>query len=175
VDYTLKFGKKGRDILENVVFVLLLIITAIMLASIILGTSPFYYVEGNSMHPTLENGDLIIIYKVDFESLKVGDIIVFNSPVYNVRIVHRIKDIKFVGDEKVLITQGDNNRVPDPGYVREKDYIGKYVGIRVPYAGYVGQILAPPVNYILIAVLLTYFIYTIFDEEFKKKRAKSNF
>lgn len=174
MDHTLKFSRKEKDILENIVFALLLIITAIMLASIILGTSPFYYVEGNSMHPTLENGDLIIIYKVDFESLKVGDIIVFNSPVYNVRIVHRIMDIKFIGGEKVLITKGDNNRVPDPGYVREEDYIGKYVGIRVPYAGYVGQILAPPVNYILIAVLLTYFIYTIFDEEFKKK-AKSNF
>lgn len=175
MDYTLKFSKKKRDILENIMFAILLIITAIMLASIILGISPFYYVEGNSMHPTLENGDLIIIYKANFESLKVGDIIVFNSPVYNVRIVHRIKDIKFIDDEMVLITQGDNNRVPDPGYVRKQDYIGKYVGIRVPYAGYVGQILAPPVNYILIAVLLTYFIYTIFEDELKKRRTRPSF
>ncbi|MEM2741783.1 MAG: signal peptidase I, partial [Nitrososphaeria archaeon] len=152
----MKSSRSKVNILENVFFAILLVITAIMLVSLILGTSPFYYVEGNSMHPTLENGDLIIIYKVDFRSLQVGDIIVFNSPVYNVRIVHRIKEIKLIGNEMVLITQGDNNRIPDPGYVREENYIGKYMGIRIPYVGYIGQILSPPVNYILIIMLLTY-------------------
>ncbi len=166
----MKLGRSKVNLLENIFFAILLTITAIMLASLILGTSPFYYVEGNSMHPTLENGDLIIIYKVDFESLRVGDIIVFNSPVYNVRIVHRIKEIKLIGNEMVLITQGDNNRVPDPGYVREENYIGKYMGVRIPYVGYIGQILSPPVNYILIIILLTYFVYTIFVEESKKRR-----
>ncbi|MEM0385188.1 MAG: signal peptidase I [Nitrososphaeria archaeon] len=168
----MKSSRSKVNILENVFFAILLVITAIMLVSLILGTSPFYYVEGNSMHPTLENGDLIIIYKVDFRSLQVGDIIVFNSPVYNVRIVHRIKEIKLIGNEMVLITQGDNNRIPDPGYVREENYIGKYMGIRIPYVGYIGQILSPPVNYILIIMLLTYFVYTIFVEESKKKKEK---
>ncbi|MEM4140207.1 MAG: signal peptidase I [Nitrososphaeria archaeon] len=168
----MKSSRSKVNILENVFFAILLVITAIMLVSLILGTSPFYYVEGNSMHPTLENGDLIIIYKVDFRSLQVGDIIVFNSPVYNVRIVHRIKEIKLIGNEMVLITQGDNNRIPDPEYVREENYIGKYMGIRIPYVGYIGQILSPPVNYILIIMLLTYFVYTIFVEESKKKKEK---
>ncbi|MCX8189402.1 MAG: signal peptidase I [Nitrososphaeria archaeon] len=164
----MKISKSKRNILENIFFATLLIITVIMLASLVLGTSPFYYVEGNSMHPTLENGDLIIIYKIDFKNLQVGDIIVFNSPVYNVRIVHRIKEIKIIDNEMVLITQGDNNRVPDPGYVREENYVGKYMGIRIPYVGYIGQLLSPPVNYILIAVLLAYFVYTVFVEELKK-------
>jgi len=164
----LKLGKK--EVLEDAVFAVLLIMTLTMLASIVTGTSPFYYVEGNSMHPTLENGDLIVVYREDFKSLKVGDIIVFNSPVYNVRVVHRIKDIRFVDGEMVLITQGDNNRVPDPGYVREENYIGKYAGVRIPYAGYIGKMLAPPVNYILIAILLAYFIYSVMVEEAEKRK-----
>lgn len=151
--------KKKFKIAEDIIFVVIFAAEVILLVSVILGKSPFFYVEGPSMHPTLENGDLIIIDRTSFDNLKINDIIIFNSPVYNFRIVHRIIDIRSSSGERVLITQGDNNHVPDPSFVQEKNYVAKYIGIRIPYAGFLGQALAPPVNYIIIILLLIYLVY----------------
>ena len=164
--------KRKLEIAEDIVIVVLFIGLIILLINVVLGTSPFFYVEGISMHPTLENGDLIVLDRTNFDNLKVGDIVVFYSRIYNFRIVHRITDIETSNGDRILFTKGDNNHAPDPSYVRRNDYVGKYVGIRLPYAGFVGQALAPPVNYIIIAILVAYLIYMDFYVPRKEKTKK---
>ncbi|MEM3403172.1 MAG: signal peptidase I [Nitrososphaeria archaeon] len=168
VDF-LEKHKKALNILEDIVLVVLFASLILLLFSAILGYSPFYYVEGISMHPTIENGDLIIIDWTRFEDLKVGDIIVFKRPLLDDKVVHRIVDVRNINGERVFITKGDNNQVPDSNYVKSDNYVGKYVGIRIPYAGFIGQALAPPVNYAIIAILVIYLIYL--DIYQPKKRA----
>ncbi|MGQ9780656.1 MAG: signal peptidase I [Nitrososphaeria archaeon] len=166
--------RKKIEIAEDIVLVLLFSSLIILLATIILGISPFFYVEGISMHPTLEDGDLIIIDRTDYDNLKVGDIIVFNSSIYHFRIVHRIVDVRSIDGEKVFITQGDNTHAPDPSYVGKENYVGRYVNIRIPYAGFIGEALAPPVNYIIIVLLIMYLIYVDFYLPRKNKQQPSN-
>lgn len=81
---------------------------------------------GNSMEPTISDGDMLIIllsYSPDF-SLDVGDILVYN---YDDSIVvgHRIIDIR--GDRYYV--QGDNNPLRDSVVVDGSLIIGKIIGI----------------------------------------------
>lgn len=71
-----------------------------------------------SMVPTLDSNTLVIIEKITFfETLKIGDIIVYkvddpNSIIYNELILHRIYSID--NQNKTLFTKGDNNDLCDP-------------------------------------------------------------
>ena len=68
-------------------------------------------VDGTSMLPTLEGGDLVVIQNVPLSDVHVGDIIVYNSlcSTSGLSVVHRVIQITSSG----LITKGDNNPEPD--------------------------------------------------------------
>ncbi|MGI0018317.1 MAG: signal peptidase I, partial [Nitrosotalea sp.] len=93
---------------------------------------------------------------VNFDQLKVGDIIVFNRPDgHDKVIVHRVAEI-LNKDPLVIRTKGDANPGSIPGTdfpITKGDYIGKVVYV-VPQIGYVTRILTPPINYIIIAVIV---------------------
>jgi signal peptidase I len=132
--------------------------------------NPFYVVSSGSMIPVLNVGDILIVKDGNtFNSLKVGDIIVFNRPQGGDRvIVHRILEISDRFGEKVIVTKGDANDGIIPGTdfpIREKDYIGT-VAYTVPKIGLVLKYLNPPVNYIIIAGIIGILIYT----NIKKKK-----
>ena len=141
--------------------------------------NPFYVVASESMVPKLKVGDLLLVQHASasspspssFNNLKIGDIIVFKSP--GVRedtgqpevIVHRIKQIYITPHgERILRTQGDAN--PHSIYlidypILSNNYIGKVVLI-VPGVGLVARAISPPVNYILIAIILVILFFLIF-------------
>ena len=79
-------------------------------------------VSSNSMSPTFEKDDLIIIKKKD--DYEVGDIITYKSE-NNYLITHRIIE-KY---ENVFITKGDNNNTKDEKEVKTEDIIGKVIFI----------------------------------------------
>ena len=122
------------------------------------GTSnPFYVVATSGMIPVLQVYDIIGIQGHEpFEEVQVGDIIVFDRPSdHNRVIVHRVQSI-LEEDPKTIRTQGDAN----PSWIRgtdypitEEEYIGKVAYI-IPQVGYITQILKPPVNYIIIAIVI---------------------
>ena len=119
--------------------------------------NPFYVVSSGSMIPNLNIFDVIIVQgHVNFDQLKVGDIIVFNRPNgHDKVIVHRVAEI-LNKDPLVIRTKGDANPGSIPGTdfpITKDDYIGK-VEYVVPQIGYVTRILTPPINYIIIAVIV---------------------
>jgi signal peptidase len=88
----------------------------------------------------------------------VGDIIVFNRPDGGDKvIVHRIAEIsEGRNGDKVLRTKGDANPASIPGTdypITRSDYIGRVVYV-LPGVGLITKIISPPVNYIIIAVIL---------------------
>jgi len=118
---------------------------------------PFYVVVSGSMIPVLQVYDIIVIQGHDpFEEVEIGDIIVFDRPSdHNRVIVHRVVSITNE-DPKTIRTQGDANPASIPGTdfpITEEEYIGKVAYI-IPQLGYVTQILQPPTNYIIIAVVI---------------------
>lgn len=119
--------------------------------------NPFYVVSSESMVPTLQVYDVIVVRNGStFEEVKPGDIIVFQSPSAHDRvIVHRVVKVEH-SSEKVITTKGDNNPISIPGIdypITKKEYIGKVVFV-VPKLGLVSKVLSPPVNYIVIGIIL---------------------
>lgn len=131
--------------------------------------NPFYVVSSGSMIPNLNIFDVIIVQgHVSFDQLKVGDIIVFNRPNgHDKVIVHRVAEI-LNKDPLVIRTQGDANPGSIPGTdfpITKGDYIGKVIYV-IPQIGYITRILEPPINYILIALIIGY----VFFSQFKKRK-----
>jgi len=134
--------------------------------------NPFYVVSSGSMYPELAMHDIIVISgHMLFEDVKIGDIIVFDRPKDHDRvIVHRV--VAVVDDDpKTLRTKGDNNQRSMVGTdypITEKEYIGTVVHV-IPQVGFITQILQPPINYIIIAVIIGIMIIRQIYRKDKKK------
>ena len=119
--------------------------------------NPFYVVSSGSMYPELAMHDIIVISGYElFEDVKIGDIIVFDRPKdHDKVIVHRV--VAVVDDNpKTLRTKGDNNQNSIVGTdypITKEEYIGTVVHV-IPQVGFITKILQPPINYIIIAVII---------------------
>jgi len=134
--------------------------------------NPFYVVASGSMIPVLEVYDVLIVSGHEpFEEIEIGDIIVFNRPSDHDRvIVHRVASI-MDEDPKTIRTKGDANPASIPGTdfpITDEEYIGK-VAYTIPQVGYVTQLLKPPINYVIIAVVIGIMVVKQFV---KKKEEK---
>jgi len=156
-----------------------IIIVAVCVAVIWIGLTayfgaqnPFYVVSSGSMYPELAMHDIIVISgHMLFEDVKIGDIIVFDRPKDHDRvIVHRV--VAVVDDDpKTLRTKGDNNQRSMVGTdypITEKEYIGTVVHV-IPQVGFITQILQPPINYIIIAVIIGIMVIRQIYKKDKKK------
>ena len=127
--------------------------------------NPFYVVSSSSMVPTLEVNDVLVVRDGgSWNQLKVGDIIVFDRPDGGDRvIVHRVIEIDDRTDgERIVRTKGDANPASIPGTdypIREENYIGTVIYV-MPGAGLVTKVISPPVNYIIIAVILVVLFFS---------------
>ena len=148
----------SKGVIKDIVIVVIAIIVIWIGLQAAFGTqNPFYVVASGSMIPALEVYDIIVIQgHQPFEEVEVGDIIVFDRPSdHNRVIVHRVESI-LSEDPLTVRTQGDAN----PSFIRgtdypitEEEYIGK-VAYVIPQVGYITQVLKPPMNYIIIAIVI---------------------
>ena len=119
--------------------------------------NPFYVVASGSMLPELEVYDILVVQgHAPFEEVGIGDVIVFDRPSdHNRVIVHRVVSITD-DDPYTVRTKGDANSASIPGTdypITEKEYIGTVVHV-VPQVGYITQVIKPPVNYIIIVIIV---------------------
>ena len=147
-----------KEAVRSVIIVAVGIVIIWIVLLIGFGTmNPFYVVASGSMIPALEVYDVLVVQgNIPFEDVRLGDIIVFNRPSdHNRVIVHRV--ISFIDDNpKAIMTKGDANRASIPGTdypITQDEYIGKVV-YTIPDIGYATQALKPPVNYIIIAIII---------------------
>ena len=162
--------------------------TVIYVAAFILLISWAYFVQadtrrvdGISMKPTLEGGDLVVIQQVPLGDVHVGDIIVYNAlcSVNGVSVVHRVVAITSSGG---LITKGDNNKVTDQqggiasSPITQRCLEGKVVFV-IPYvellAYYVDQYGLPQwLNYLPSVIILVIVIFSLLSETEPKGEPK---
>lgn len=148
----------SKGILKDIIIVAIGVIAIWVGLQVAFGTqNPFYVVASGSMIPVLQVYDVLIVQGHEpFEDIQVGDIIVFNRPSGHDRvIVHRVAAI--IDDEpKTIRTKGDANPASIPGTdfpITKEEYIGK-VAYVIPQVGYVTQLLKPPINYIIIVIVI---------------------
>jgi signal peptidase len=168
----------SKSIVKDIVIVGIGVLLVWVGLQVVFGTqNPFYVVASGSMIPVLEVYDVLIVQgNIPFEDIQLGDIIVFDRPSdHNRVIVHRV--ITILSDEpKTIKTKGDANPASIPGTdfpITEDEYIGKVVYV-LPQVGYVTQILKPPVNYIIIAIVIGIMIFKQMSKQKKESVIKVN-
>ena len=171
-------GKTSTKSLIKDVIIIVVAIAVIWLGlQAVFGTAnPFYVVSSGSMIPALEVYDVIVVEgNTPFDDIKKGDIIVFYSPKLYEQgkervIVHRVT-LLMGDDPKIVRTRGDANPASIAGTdypITEKEYLGKVEHV-IPQVGYITQILQPPINYIIIAVIIGVMVVRHFAGKEKKK------
>ncbi|KKL97963.1 hypothetical protein LCGC14_1829150, partial [marine sediment metagenome] len=90
-------------------------------------------------------------------------------------IVHRVVEL-FENEEPYSIrTKGDANPASIPGTdfpITEEEYIGK-VAYVIPQIGYVTRILTPPINYIIIGIIIAVMVIKQISKGRKEKEIAS--
>jgi len=156
-------GKISKGIVKDIIIVGVGVLIIWIGLQIVFGTqNPFFVVSSGSMVPELEVYDVLVVQgNTPFEEIKVGDIIVFDRPSGHDRvIVHRVIAI-IDEDPLTLRTKGDANPASIPGTdfpITEEEYIGQ-VEYVIPQVGYITRILSPPINYIVIAIIVGIMIF----------------
>jgi signal peptidase I len=82
--------------------------------------------RGPSMNPIFKTGDILEIIKYDSNSIKCGDVVVFQSPRSNRKITHRVVSNSSQG----IRTRGDNVLKVDEYILTIDDIMGKVISIR---------------------------------------------
>ena len=162
--------KKLRKLINNISCVCLIIILISVCYSkfiskdemITLFGKGFLVIITESMYPTIESGELIIISEK--KSYKEGDIITYLDQE-NMIVTHRINEI----NDKTFIAKGDNNNIEDDECNIDRIY-GKVI--------YQSKLLGLFVLYFLKPSLIIYVFYLIISEIFfalkKAKQEESN-
>lgn len=173
VRHNLTAGKVSRGVIKDIIIVVVGVLIIWFGLKIVTGTdNPFYVVSSGSMVPVLQVYDVLIVDgKISFDKVQVGDIIVFNRPSGHDRvIVHRVAAI--IDENPFTIrTKGDANPASIPGTdfpITEEEYIGKVWQV-VPQVGYITRIMQPPVNYIIIAVIIGIMVFKQISKSKKEK------
>lgn len=122
-------------------------------------------VQSESMAPTFDENDLIIIKKCDPSALQEGDIVTFHTIIDNQYALntHRIVSINQVDGLNSYTTKGDNNELADQHVIADGDIVGKYVG-KIPYMGKVISFLSTTWGFLVVIALpmLLFFIYQVY-------------
>ena len=126
--------------------------------------SPLMVVSSESMVPTLNVGDIILVRGIDAHEVTVGTIIIFRSPNnFDMPIVHRVIQIDNEGNAIFFRTKGDHNPGPDGWRVPAENLMGMYVA-KIPYVGLLSLQLRGPLGITLIVLLVALIIAIEYNE-----------
>ena len=122
-------------------------------------------VQSDSMSPTFDQGDLIVIKTCDTSKLQVGDIVTFHTIIDNQYALntHRIESIDALNGMRSFTTKGDNIDVADTHIISDGDIVGQYV-FKIPGMGKVMDFLSSTWGFLIVIVLpmLLFFIYQVY-------------
>ncbi len=181
----MKLGLKQQKnkLKRNIVVLALVVVIALVLAlPLFAGTNsyPITIVDGTSMLPTLENGDLVYFTGINKNTLiPIGTIIVFtqdqSGPLsFLIRpvVIHRVVDYTTMPDGSyAYVTEGDNNGYRDGGYVYTQNILGK-AGTVIPKVGLAFQFIKSPQGLaVLISVIVIVYLVA-YDTRWSKDKRK---
>lgn len=109
------------------------------------------------MVPTIKVGSLAFVTNTNANSLQVGDIIAFTSPIDSYQtILHRIYSI----NSDNIKTKGDSNNAPDAWTIKKENVLGKYL-FSIPYLGFLAASIKTKLGFALIVGLPALFLVVL--------------
>jgi len=148
----------------------------------LLGTKvyPVAVVQGNSMFPVLQNGELVIFRGINTENIPNGTIIVAveggapaNFLNYLVRpvIIHEVFSRIVNQYGRVYYqTKGVNNPYPDPFLIPASNVLGTPV-FAVPYLGFLFLFVSSSEGLVFLIGVLTVYLYRILRKSEKQRKS----
>ena len=138
--------KKAASNLGTAILVMLIVAAALTFLAPRFGWRVDAVFSG-SMEPEIRVGSVLITRPVEAETIEVGDVITFNSPLSETPTTHRVVSVE-KGSELRLQTKGDANEDADPFTVPAQNVLGTAC-FHVPYFGYASQFVKTPLGFIL--------------------------
>jgi len=151
-----------KSIVSWVILAVVVFLIATIFISRINGKTPtvmgysFFRVSSESMLPTLEVGDIILVKECEITDLKVEDIVTYNGTKGNMAgkiITHRVVEAPYEKNGKTfVITCGDANDLNDPK-VGAEQIIGK-MERKLPLFSKLFNLFLTPLGLLIIILLI---------------------
>ena len=122
---------------------------AIILIIVLIAAQHLNVVVSGSMEPAFYRGDIVLVEKADFlgihefdpKDVKIGDVVVYDAAWFDQPVIHRVINIVDVNGTTMYVIKGDNNKSPDPYYVKADQIKERVVTIGdnlvvIPKVGY---------------------------------------
>ena len=166
---------KIRSIISTAIVAVSVVLAVLFVGVRLFGLRPLAVLSG-SMEPEYPVGSLTYIKRVDYKTLKPGDVITFMLDE-NTLATHRIVEV--ISDENDpselrYRTRGDANSACDGSLVHRKNIVGTPV-FSVPKLGYVANFIqTPPGSYAAISAAVFLLVLAFIPEPLAKiKRQKA--
>ena len=177
----MKWTKKRVEVLLLVVVFLIVIFLPLYART---ESYPLAIVSGNSMYPTLQNGDLVFYKATNTQDIHNGTIIVFvqggtSDPLLDglVRpvLIHRVVGEVIQSDGTVCYqTKGDNNQANDPFLTKSDQVLGVAV-LTIPKVGLFVLFLQSPQGLIATIGIISLAYLSMQDTRRKEEKKKDKF
>lgn len=151
----------------NSLMTIIILLGVLFVFLCIIGIHP-YIARSGSMEKDIKTGSLVFINKrVDYDDIKVGDIIAFTL-ISGEKATHRVINVTDEG----LETKGDANNISDGISTTRENYDGKVI-FSIPYLGYVAGVSQTMRGRLILGTLiLVLFLAGIFVGEPSKEKRK---
>ena len=138
------------------------------------GTFPMIVLT-DSMYPDIKSGDLIFCRTVQADSVEEGMVISFFDPAGNGSTVVTHKVIEILHNEdgtRSFRTKGINNNTEDRLLVPQDNLVGRYTGVRIPYAGNVALFMQTTYG-LIVCVFIPFVLLVAYDIIRHRKNEKN--
>ena len=115
------------------------------------GASESYVVMSDSMNPTFESGDVILVEDVDPATVEEGDVITYADGSGELT-THRVVDVVEEDGELYFQTKGDANEDPDQGLVPAAAVEARHA-YTLPYIGHVVLFAGSRLGIVLLMIV----------------------
>ena len=147
-------------------------------------TYPVTIVQGTSIYPTLQNGDMVFYKGIDPQRIVNGTIIVYVQSNTGVTffdaltkpvIIHRVVGSFRQADGSVYyVTKGDNNNFNDSSAVQFNHVLGTPVQV-IPKAGFLLLFVSSPQGLVALIGLITLFYLGNYEGKLNEDKTKETF
>lgn len=130
-----------------------------------------YVIVSESMKPTINVDDAVVIVRASDDSVQIGNIITFMSDdIYykGLTVTHRVVEKNKLDDGNYIYkTKGDNNILEDSALVSINDVYGKVI-FKLPKVGKIKRIVSSRFGFLLSIILPI--VIVIFYETYRIKK-----